>query len=364
MTRLVRAVIDTRALRSNLAVVRRYAPRSRVMAVVKANAYGHGLIPAALSLADADALAVARLEEGIALRNAAVRTPIVLLEGVFDAGQLRAAAHFDFEIVVHSPEQLQLLANAGGVHRFSVWLKVDTGMNRLGFRVEDFPAAYAALRSCPAALPRARFLTHLASADVPDDEATTAQIQLFERTVTGLPAEKSLANSAAILGWPASHGDWVRPGLMLYGISPIPGRTAADFGLLPAMTLYSTVISVRHVLSGEHVGYGGIWTAQRPTTLAIAAVGYGDGYPRHMANGTPVLVNGARAPIAGRVAMDMIGIDVTDLPPVRLGDPVILWGEGLPAELIAPFAETVPYELVCGVSQRVALEVVPGRGFA
>lgn len=357
MTRLVRAVIDTRALRSNLAVVRRHAPRARVMAVVKANAYGHGLVPAALSLADADALAVARLEEGIALRNAAVRTPIVLLEGVFDASQLREAAHYDFELVVHSPEQLQLLANAGDAHRFSVWLKVDTGMNRLGFRVEDFPAAYATLRSSAAALPRVRLLTHLASADVPDDEATTAQIQLFERTVAGLPAEKSLANSAAILGWPMSHGDWVRPGLMLYGISPIASRTAADFGLLPAMTLYSTVISVRHVLSGEHVGYGGIWTAQRPTTLAIAAVGYGDGYPRHMANGTPVLVNGARAPLAGRVAMDMIGIDVTDLPPARVGDPVILWGEGLPAELIAPFAETVPYELVCGVSQRVALEL-------
>jgi len=357
VTRLVRAVIDTRALRSNLAVVRGCAPSSRVLAVVKANAYGHGLVPTALALADADALAVARLEEGIALRSAGVRTPIVLLEGVFDAAQFLEAAHQDFELVVHSPEQLQLLAATGSGHRFRVWLKVDTGMNRLGFRVEDFRGAYDALTSCPAVLPRLRVLTHLATADVPDDLATTSQIRLFERTVAGLPVERSLANSAAILDWPASHGDWVRPGLMLYGVSPIAARTAADFGLKPAMTLYSTVIAVRRVLPGEHVGYGGTWVARRPTTLAIAAVGYGDGYPRHAGNGTPVLINGVRAPIAGRVAMDMIGIDLTDLPPAQVGDPVMLWGEGLPAELIAPFAETVPYELLCGVSQRVALEL-------
>jgi len=357
VTRLVRAVIDTGALRSNLAVVRRHAPIARVLAVVKANAYGHGLVPAALSLAEADALAVARLEEGITLRAAAVRTPIVLLEGVFDAAQLREAAHHDFELVVHSPEQLRLLANATDAHRFSVWLKVDTGMNRLGFRVEDFPAAYAALKSCPSVQPRLRLLTHLANADIADDPTTSTQIQLFERTVSGLSAEKSLANSAAILNWPASHGDWVRPGLMLYGVSPVANRSAADFGLAPAMTLYSTVISVRRVLKGERVGYGGTWVAQRAITLAIAAVGYGDGYPRHMANGAPVLVNGGRAPLAGRVAMDMVGIDVTDLPAVQVGDPVTLWGEGLPAELVAPLAETVPYELLCGVSQRVALEL-------
>jgi len=349
-------VIDTRALRSNLAVVRRCAPRARVMAVVKANAYGHGLVPTALALADADALAVARLEEGIALRGAGVRTPIVLLEGVFDAAQLLEAAHQDFELVVHSPEQLGLLREAHGAHRFGVWLKVDSGMNRLGFRVEDFRDAYAALGSFPA-VSRVRLLTHLASADLRDDTTTKNQIELFERAVAGLSAERSLANSAAILGWPTSHGDWVRPGLMLYGVSPLADRQAVDVGLAPAMTLYSTVITVRRVPPGERVGYGGTWTARRPTTLAIVAVGYGDGYPRHMANGTPVLVNGGRAPLAGRVSMDMIGVDVTDLAAVRVGDPVILWGEGLPAELIAPYAETVAYELLCGVSQRVALEL-------
>ena len=315
--RLVRAVINTRALRSNLAVVRRHAATARVMAVVKANAYGHGLVPTALALADADAFAVARLEEGIALRSAGLRSPIVLLEGVFSAAQLLEAAQHDFELVVHNQEQVALLKGAQLAHRFGVWLKIDSGMNRLGFRIEEFPAAYATLAACPAVAPRVRLLTHLASADVGDDAATREQLQLFEGAVAEFPAERSMANSAAILGWPASHGDWVRPGLMLYGVSPIAGRTAVNFGLLPAMTLYSTVIAERRVLAGERVGYGGNWVAQRATRLAIAAVGYGDGYPRHIGNGTPVLVNGKRAPIAGRVSMDMIGIDVTDLPPVR-----------------------------------------------
>jgi alanine racemase len=344
VTRLVRAVIDSSALRDNLAAVRRVAPRSRVLAVVKANAYGHGLVPTALALADADAFAVARLEEGLALRHSGVRTPIVLLEG-------------DFELVVHSAEQAALLAAWRGAHRFTTWIKVDSGMNRLGFRPEEFPAAYARLLDSGAVAPRMRLLTHLANADALDDTVTREQIALFERTVHGLDLERSIANSAGILGWPASHADWVRPGLLLYGVSPFAGRTAAEFGLRPAMTLESTVISVRRVRIGERVGYGGRWTARRATTLAIVAVGYGDGYPRHTANGTPVLVNGAQAPIAGRVSMDMIALDVTDLPPVHAGDRVVLWGEGLAVEAVAPHADTVSYELLCGVSQRVALEL-------
>lgn len=357
MTRLIRAVIHSSALRANLAAVKRFAPRARVLAVVKANAYGHGLVPTALALADADAFAVARLEEGMALRSAGVRTPIVLLEGVFNAPQLDEGAHHDFELVVHSPEQIALLASWRGAHRFGVWIKIDSGMNRLGFRPEEFPAAYTALAESPAVAPRMRLLTNLANADAPDDPATTEQIALFERTVSGHTLERSIANSAGILGWPASHTHWVRPGLMLYGVSPLSGRSAADFGLRPAMTLLSTVIATRRVPPGERVGYGGRWTARRATTLAIAAVGYGDGYPRHIANGTPVLASGARASIAGRVSMDMVALDVTDLPPVQVGASVVLWGEGLPAETVAPHAETVPYELLCGVSQRVALEL-------
>lgn len=357
MTRLIRAVIHSGALRANLAAVRRFAPRSRILAVVKANAYGHGLVPAALALADADAFAVARLEEGMALRSAGVRTPIVLLEGVFNVAQLEEAAHHDFELVVHIPEQVALLAVWRRAHRFGVWIKIDSGMNRLGFRPEEFAAIHAQLAGCAAVAPHMRLLTHLANADVLDDPATSEQIALFERTVAGHTLERSIANSAGILGWPASHCDWVRPGLLLYGVAPLAGRAAADFGLRPAMTLRSTVISTRRVRPGERVGYGGRWTARRDTALAIVAVGYGDGYPRHIANGTPALVNGARASIAGRVSMDMVALDVTDLPPVHVGASVVLWGEGLPAETVAPHADTVPYELLCGVSQRVALEL-------
>lgn len=356
MNRLIRAVVDTAALRSNLAAVRRSAPQSKVMAVVKANAYGHGLVPTALALPNADAFAVARLEEGVTLRSAGVRTPVILLEGVFDAEQLAEAAAQNFELVIHNPDQLALLADWRGTHRFPVWLKVDTGMNRLGFRPEEFRLAYDALSAKDAAVSRIRLLTHLANADDVDDETTRSQIDLFEHTTAGLNCERSIANSAGVVGWPSSHGQWVRPGLLLYGVSPMKDGTAVDHGLKPAMTLYSTVIAVKRVLPGERVGYGGHWTAKRPTQVAIVAVGYGDGYPRHMANGTPVLINGKQAGIAGRVSMDMIAVDITDLPPVSCGDPVILWGAGLPAETIAPHAGTIPYELLCGVSQRVALE--------
>lgn len=356
-SRLIRAVIDTQALRHNLSVVRGFAPDSKVMAVVKANAYGHGLVPAVLALAGSDAFAVARLEEGVALRNAGVRGAVILLEGVFNATQLAEAAHENFELMVHTPDQVALLGEWRGAHQFTLWLKVDSGMNRLGFRPEEFREAYEAL-SRSRAVARIRLLTHLANADDPDDATTREQMALFERTIADVKAgaECSIANSAGVLGWPASHAQWVRPGLMLYGVSAMKNRQAADHGLKPAMTLFSTVIAVKKVLPGERVGYGGRWTARRPTKLATVAVGYGDGYPRHMVDGTPVLVNGKQAGIVGRVSMDMIGVDVTDLPAVRCGDPVVLWGEGLPVETVAPYAETIPYELLCGVSQRVALE--------
>jgi alanine racemase len=352
MAGLIRAVIDSTALKANLAAVRRTAPRSRILAIVKANAYGHDLVSTAQALDGADAFGVARLEEGLRLREAGVPGGIVLLEGVFDAEQMAAAAHNEFELVVHNPQQLALLAEWRGAQQFTVWLKVDTGMNRLGFRADEFAAAYRKASSCQA-VAKLRLLTHLANADANGDGMTSEQLQLFEAVTGGLTHERSAANSAAVLAAPESHFDWVRPGLMLYGVSPLPGKVAADFGLRPAMTLTSTVIATRRVKPGERAGYGGRWTARRMSTLAIAAVGYGDGYPRHMANGTPTLVNGERAPVAGRVSMDMIAIDVTDLQPVKVGDPVVLWGEGLPAEEVAPHAETISYELLCGVSQRV-----------
>ena len=355
---MVSATVDTGALRHNLQVVRRWAPKSRVMAVIKANAYGHGLVQVARALESADAFAVARVDEGLSLRMAGIDAPTVLLEGVFDAGQLDAAAGANFELVVHTEEQIWLLREAPVDARFKVWLKLDTGMNRLGFKGDEFGAAYAELSDLRCVQPPVNLFTHLASADAPELSTTADQLALFEAATRSLPGERCIANSAGMLSFAKAQADWVRPGLLLYGVSPVAGAIGTDYGLKPVMTLRSHVIALKDLAVGERVGYGGDWAAARPTRLAVAAVGYGDGYPRSLGSGTPVLVNGERAGLVGRVSMDMIGIDVTDLrrPPV-LGDPVVLWGEGLPVEEIAVWADTIPYELLCGISQRVAVNL-------
>lgn len=348
------ARIDAEALRQNLAAVRGFAPLSRVMAVIKANAYGHGLVAAAKALHGADALGVARLGEGLALRSADITNTIVLLEGVFTADELRRAGQERFELVVHSFAQIDLLEQYGGAHHFNVWLKVDTGMNRLGFRVDEFAAAYGRLSLCRS-VAMLRLMTHLASAEDLSGESAKAQIDRFNLLTQGLHLERSIANSAGLIGWPQARLDWVRPGVMLYGISPIPGVDAAQLGLQPVMTLTTQLIAVRHVPAGECVGYGGIWQAPRDSLVGIAAIGYGDGYPRNMRAGTPILVNGLAARVVGRISMDMTAVDVTGLD-VGIGDAVTLWGKGLPAEQVAPFADTIAYELVCGISQRVRVE--------
>jgi alanine racemase len=327
------------------------------MAVVKANAYGHGLVPTALALADADAFAVARLEEGLALRAAGVTRPIVLLEGVFASEQLLEAARHGFDIVVHDPLQIELLEAFSGAHRFIIWLKIDTGMNRLGFRPADFPVALARVRAIMPAPLEIRLLTHLARADDRDDASNREQIARFNSVVGKLDYATSIANSAGLLSGAGVQADWVRPGLALYGVSPFADQKASDLNLEPVMALESAVITIRRVPKGETVGYGGVWRAPRDSTIAIVAAGYGDGLPRNLPSDTPVLVAGRRAMIAGRVSMDMIAVDVSELPPLRVGDPVTLWGEGLPVEEIARHAGTIPYELLCGVSQRVPLEL-------
>jgi alanine racemase len=353
---MVSATVDTGALRHNLNSVRQWAPKSRVMSVIKANAYGHGLVAVARALESTDAFAVARVDEGLSLRMAGIKTPIVLLEGVFDREQLEAAAGADFQLVVHTPEQIELLRAAAPGTNFRVWLKLDTGMNRLGFKGAAFAAAHASLSALPAVRSPVNLFTHLASADDPELPTTPEQLASFSAATRDLPGERSIANSAGMLSFSNAQADWVRPGLLLYGASPIAGAIGADYGLKPVMTLHSHVIAVKDLAVGEHVGYGGAWVARRPTRLAVAAVGYGDGYPRSLGAGTPVLVNGERAGLAGRVSMDMIGIDATDLKRVpALGDPVVLWGEGLPVEEIAVWADTIPYELLCGISQRVAV---------
>jgi alanine racemase len=356
MMRLIRARIDSAALRANLQVVRACAPGRRVMAVVKANAYGHGLVGTALALADADAFAVARLEEAVALREAGLKRRVVLLEGVFNNAQLQEAARLDLDLVVHQDLQLALLENDTGEQRLRLWLKVDTGMNRLGFRPEQFAAAWQRLSHLVPAARELRVLTHLAGADEEDGCFTAEQLARLRPLVEGLGVELSIANSAAILAQPATHADWVRPGLALYGLSPFPGRRGSHFGLRPAMTLESTVIAVRDLPAGERVGYGGSWRAPRAARLAIIAAGYGDGLLRSLGNGAPVMIAGQRAPLVGNVSMDMIAADVSGLPGVAVGDRVELWGAALPVEELAAAGGTIPYELVCSVSQRVPLE--------
>jgi len=353
----IRAVIDTAALRHNLGQVRRAAPASRVMAVIKANAYGHGLVPAARALAEADGFAVARLGEGLALRAAGLRNRILLLEGVFSAEQLAAAAQAQFELMVHSFEQLALLEALAGATPVTVWLKIDSGMNRLGFRLEEFAAAYARLRGNPHVQAEPTLVTHLASADDRRDPRTRQQLEAFATATAGLNGARSIANSAGVLAWPAARTDWVRPGLMLYGVSPFASGTGAALGLRPAMTLRTEVIAVKSVRAGETVGYGGTWTAPREIRMAVIAAGYGDGYPCNTATGAPVQIGGRRAPLIGRVSMDMVTVDVTDLPTVSVGDPVVLWGSEVPVEEIAAQAGAIPWDLLCGVSQRVQLDV-------
>ncbi len=357
MKALIRAIVDTAALRYNLGRVRSTAPGTRVMAVIKANAYGHGLVPAAKALAQTDGFAVARLEEGLALRQAGLTNRILLLEGVFSADQLASAAQQRFDLMVHSFEQLAMLESRSGPEPVAAWIKVDSGMNRLGFRVDQFQAAYRRLRLIKGVAPDPTLVTHLASADDRRDPKTSEQMRSFVTATSGIEGERSIANSAALLAWPDTRADWVRPGLVLYGVSPFPSGTGAELGLRPVMTLRSEVIAVKDVRAGETVGYGGTWRAARDTRMAVVAAGYGDGYPRSVESGTPVLVNGHRAPLVGRVSMDMITVDVTDLPGVAAGDPVVLWGEGVPVEEIARHAGTIPYELICGVSQRVQHEL-------
>ncbi len=346
------ATIDAGALRHNLAAVRRFAPSSKILAVIKANAYGHGIAPVAHALEDADGFGVARIGEGLALRSAGITRPVVLLEGVFSNDELHQAAAAGFELVVHSLSQVEQLEQAGTTHRFDVWLKLNTGMNRLGVTPAEFDGARRRLQSC-AAVGRVRLMTHLFGAEEAGGVGTRRQIGDFLALTAGTNLERSVANSAGLIAWPEARTEWVRPGLMLYGISPIPAQEAYELGLRPAMTLTTQLIAVQRVGRGEGVGYNAIWRAPKDSLIGIAAIGYGDGYARNVRSGAPVLVNGHPAAVAGRVSMDMTAIDVTEVPNAKIGDPVVLWGEGVPAERVAPYADTIAYELVCGIAQRV-----------
>jgi alanine racemase len=363
MTRPARAILDAQALRHNLAEVRRRAPGRRVLAIVKANGYGHGLVWVARTLgAEADGFGVAALEEALVLREAGIRAPIVLLEGFFGPDELPVLAQHDLAPVVHHEPQVQALEAARLAHPLSVWVKLDTGMHRLGFPPEAFPRVLARLRKAPA-VREIRAMTHFAGADEPQGRAATeAQIAAFERATGDSGLERSLANSAGILAWPEAHADWVRPGIMLYGGSPFADRPAAAFGLRPVMTLETALIAVAQRRKGDPIGYGPAYRCPEDMPVGVAAIGYGDGYPRRMPAGTPALVNGRPVALAGRVSMDMLTLDLRNAPDARPGDRVVLWGEGLPADEIAARAGTISYELYCHVAKRIPRVGANGGG--
>lgn len=352
------AVIDRRALRHNLQQIRRQAPQSRLIAVVKANAYGHGLLETAHTLQDADCYGVARIGEALMLRAGGIVKPILLLEGFFCAEDLPALVANNIETAVHSLEQLEALEQTELAHPVSVWMKLDSGMHRLGVRPEQAEAFYQRLSACRNVVQPVNIMSHFSRADEPLVDATEKQISCFEHFANAKPGLKSIAASGGILLWPQAHRDWVRPGIILYGVSPQETPYADHFGLQPAMTLKSSLIAVREHRAGEPVGYGGLWVSERDTRLGVVAMGYGDGYPRSAPSGTPVWLNGREVPIVGRVSMDMISVDLGPDATDKVGDEVVLWGKALPVERVAAFSGISAYELITKLTQRVAMEYI------
>ncbi len=352
MSRPLKALIHPSALVNNLLVARQAAPAAKILSVVKANGYGHGLLQVAQALAASDGFAVLTVHEAVRLRDAGFSQPILLLEGVFTPDELSAVAEHRLSVVVHTEEQIAMLQAAWSPVKIDVFLKLNTGMNRLGFAPERFPDALAQLRGAPV-VGRVTLMTHFATAD--EGAGVEDQLARFRAATQGVPAPLCLANSAALLRYPETHGDWVRPGIMLYGASPFADQRAVDLGLQPAMSLVSEIIAVQQVKRGGAVGYGGAFVAERDTRVGIVACGYADGYPRHAGTGTPVLVGGRRSRTLGRVSMDMLCVDLTEQPDAGVGTPVTLWGEGMPVEEVARAAGTISYELLTARAERVPL---------
>lgn len=358
MSRPAWAEIDIGAFDHNLELVRKTAATSRILAVIKANGYGHGIIKAAKALSNADALGVASIDEAMQIRQAGIDKRLVLLEGVFEKNELDIAARNKLDLVVHNKSQIDYLCSDSPLSgSISVWLKVDTGMHRLGFEPHEVATALSRLKSVSYLESPLVIMTHLANADNPEDSFTASQLVTFNKVVSSIEGREeiqtSICNSAALLTSPQAHGEWVRPGIMLYGISPFPGKTGAELGLKPVMSVKSRLIDVKRVKENQPVGYGGTWRCPEDMTIGVVAFGYGDGYPRHAANGTRVLVNDRPAQLVGRVSMDMLTIDLSGHEEAGIGDEVVLWGNKLPVETLAQSADTIAYELVCGVTQRV-----------
>jgi alanine racemase len=353
--RPLKAVIDGAALRHNLGVAKSHAAQSRIMAVVKANGYGHGLLRVAEALAETDGFAVLGLDEAITLREAGYSQTIMLLEGLFHPDALTIASAYHLSLVVHNESQLQMLE--AGSKPVEVFMKINTGMNRLGFAPDVFGSMLKRLQSC-ANVSQITLMTHFANAD----EATgiADQLALFNQLSAGSTYARSMANSAAVIRYPQAHADWVRPGIMLYGSSPFADVTAASLNLKPAMTLNSEIIAIQQLKRGDSVGYGSLFHADKPTRVGVVACGYADGYPRHSLTGTPIAVDGQLTRTLGRVSMDMLYVDITDTPGTKIGSPVELWGKWVSVDAVAQAAGTVGYELLCALAPRVAVEFTDG----
>ncbi len=363
MPRPILASIHPTAVQYNLERARRAAPDARIWAVVKANAYGHGIERVFEGLRSADGFALLDLAEGQRVRQLGWRGPILLLEGVFEPRDLELCSRLSLWHTVHCEQQIDWLAAHKTQAPHRVFLKMNSGMNRLGFTPERYRSAWARLNALPQ-VDEISFMTHFSDAD--GARGIAHQVQAFHRATQDLPGERCIANSAALL----CHGgaaevrlDWVRAGIVLYGSAPDhPERTAADWGLEPAMTLSSRLIAVQRLQAGDSVGYGSRFTADGPLTIGVAACGYADGYPRHCDTGTPVLVDGVRTRTVGRVSMDMITVDLTPVPHAGVGTEVTLWGRAgngavLPIDEVAQAAGTVGYELMCALAPRVPVVV-------
>jgi alanine racemase len=355
MSRDVTATIDYAALRHNYAFLRSYCPSQSLLAMIKANAYGHGMINIARALPQMDGFGVACVEEAIWLRQSGVTNQIVLMPGFTDAEELSLCDQWGLAAVVHEFHQLDLLERVILVNPLKVWLKIDTGMHRLGFLPEHWLLAYERLIKNPQVAKPLILMTHLACADDENSSSMQEQFERFKSLVDARDGLWSIANSAAILRDTSLHGDWVRPGLMLYGVSPFSHSTGLSLGLKPVMTLKAKLIARHEYAEGSYIGYGATYRCPKAMQVGVVAIGYGDGYPWHAKTGTPVLIRGQRCSLIGRVSMDMITVDLSQCPEAAIGDMVTLWGEDLPIESVAVCAQTIPYQLFCNLTSRVKL---------
>lgn len=351
-------VINIPALRHNFQQIKEKTANRAVIAMVKANAYGHSIEHIVTALPQADAFGVASLGEGLLIRAAGIKKPVVLMQGVIDQEELTQAILQRFDLVIHCTTQVNLLKRCKNIEPITVWLKIDTGMNRLGFEPSEALFMYHELLQCEAVRKPIGLMTHFAEADNLTSPMTTKQLALFKEITQNLAGPRSIANSAGILNWPESHADWVRPGILLYGVSPFPNHCGKDHNLLPVMNFSTHLIAIQRVRKGECVGYSSTWAASEDMLIGVAGLGYADGYPQFTKNGTPVYINGTICPIVGRISMDMMTIDLRQHPNPQIGDKVILWGEQLPIETIAQHCGTTPYELLCRVTTRARVKTM------